>query len=352
MKLTELVREFLEYCEVEKGHSNLTIRNYQHYLSRFEKWAKENGISNPAGITLEKTKKYRLYLNRPLQPNVIHPRSSASDPRESASLKKQTQNYHIIALRAFLKYLAKNDIKTLSAEKIELADVPDREISFLSEEELDRLFQGPDIKKTIGLRDRTILEVLFSTGLRVSELVKLNKEQIDSNRGEFSIIGKGGKARVVFLSDNAKEWLSKYLKARQDKDKAVFVRQERKKSETLNSKSETNSNVQNLKFKTTEVKSNIKPSEEIDKKSGRLTTRTVQRILRKYAKKAGIIKKVTPHVLRHSFATDLLSSGADLRSVQTMLGHSSITTTQIYTHVTNQQLKEVHKAFHGRRKKD
>lgn len=333
--LEKQIKEFLEYCEVEKGHSNLTIRNYQHYLSRFNAWAKENGISSPANIIMEKMKKYRLYLNR-------------LTDKFGKNLSKQTQNYHVIALRAFLKYLARNDIKSLSAEKIELADVPDREISFLSEEELDRLFQGPDVKETMGVRDRTILEVLFSTGLRVSELVKLNKEQIDSNRGEFSIIGKGGKARVVFLSDSAKEWLKKYLNLRDDQDKAVFVRQSRKlKIDSQNPLKEKPAD-----FKTKEIKSAIKTKPAKTKPSGRLTTRTVQRILRKYAKKAGIIKKVTPHVLRHSFATDLLTSGADIRSVQTMLGHSSITTTQIYTHVTNQQLHEVHRAFHGKRHKN
>jgi len=337
--MDKYIEDFLDYCEIERGHSPLTKRNYEHYLSRFANWGKDNGLSKPSDINLEKIKKYRLFLNR-------------LTDKFGKPLKKQTQNYHIIALRAFLKYLAKNDVKTLSAEKIELADVPDREISFLSEEELDRLFAEPNVKKTIGLRDRTILEVLFSTGLRVSELVKLNKDQIDSNRGEFSIIGKGGKARVVFLSDSAKESLKKYLGSRNDEDKAVFVRHGRKKSEIRNPKSETNSNVQNIKFKKTEVRNQMEESPDKKKPSGRLTTRTVQRILRKYAKKAGIIKKVTPHTLRHSFATDLLTSGADLRSVQTMLGHSSITTTQIYTHVTNQQLKEVHSAFHGKRKKN
>lgn len=234
--LEKQIREFLEYCEVEKGHSNLTIRNYNHYLGRFLNWAKDNGISKPGDINLEKIKKYRLFLNR-------------FTDKFGKPLKRQTQNYHIIALRAFLKYLAKNDIKSLSAEKIELADVPDREISFLSEEELERLFAGVETKKIIGLRDRAILEVLFSTGLRVSELVKLNKDKIDFNRGEFSIIGKGGKARVVFLSERAKEWLSKYLKTRQDKDKAVFIRHGRgKKIQISNDKFQTNINDQNPRF--------------------------------------------------------------------------------------------------------
>lgn len=293
MKLEELVREFLEYCEVEKGHSPLTIRNYEHYLGRFLNWAKENGISGPGNITLEKIKKYRLFLNRPLN--------------ESASLKKQTQNYHIIALRAFLKYLAKNDIKSLVAEKIELADVPDREITFLSEEELERLFSGPDTKNILGLRDRTILEVLFSTGLRVSELVKLNKEQIDFNRGEFNVIGKGGKSRLVFLSDRAKEWLKRYSDTRKDtrstssgqEDKAVFVRHGRKKTEDLRLKTEDIVSQDRAKFKKTEVKSIIETKPDQATPSRRLTARTVQRILRKYAKKAGIIKKVTPHTMRH-----------------------------------------------------
>lgn len=303
--MDKYIQDFLDYCEIEKGHSRLTIRNYKHYLRRFWNWAKNNGILSPTDITQEKIKQYRLFLNR-------------FQDRFNKSLSRQTQNYHTIALRAFLKYLAKNDIKTLSAEKIELADTPDREIHFLSDDELERIFNQPNIGKNKGLRDRTILEVLFSTGLRVSELVSLNREQIDINKGEFNVLGKGGKSRLVFLSDRAKEWLKKYLQSRTDSEKPVFAN---------------------------------KTGNKLEEKVSRLTARTIQRVLRQYAKAAGIIKKVTPHILRHSFATDLLSSGADLRSVQTMLGHSSITTTQIYTHVTNQQLKEVHKAFHGIKRK-
>ncbi|MCL5794852.1 MAG: tyrosine-type recombinase/integrase [Patescibacteria group bacterium] len=304
--MKKYIQGFLDYCEIEKGHSDLTISNYQHYLNRFSDWAKKNGINSPLDITQEKIKQYRLYLNRP-NDKFIKP------------LSKQTQNYHVIALRAFLKYLAKNDIKTLSAEKIELADTPDRQISFLSDEELERIFRQPDIKKNNGLRNRAILEVLFSTGLRISELIGLNRDQINIEKGEFNVLGKGGKSRLVFLSQRAKEWLKKYLDSRTDGEKAVFVH---------------------------------RTGDKLEDKTNRLTARSIQRNLHHYATAAGVIKKVTPHTLRHSFATDLLSAGADLRSVQIMLGHSSITTTQIYTHVTNQQLKEVHKAFHGIKRKN
>lgn len=312
--MEKYIREFLEYCEIEKGHSNLTIRNYEHYLNRFLTWAKENQISNPDQITLEKIKKYRLFLNH-------------YNDTKGKNLSRQTQNYHIIALRAFLKYLAKNDVKSLSAEKIELADTPDREITFLTEEELERLLNAVEDKNIIDRRNKALLETLFSTGLRVSELVKLNCDQLNFKTGELNIIGKGGKSRIVFLSDSAKDALQKYLNSRKDGDKAVFVRHG--KIKTLNLKSE-----------------NVNSE---DKKSGRLTARSVERIVKYYSKKAGIVKKITPHTMRHSFATDLLTAGADLRSVQTMLGHSSITTTQIYTHVTNKQLKEIHKKFHGKK---
>lgn len=303
--MKELIKQFLEYLEVEKGKAKLTLRNYAHYLKRFTDWAKSQKITNPEKITLEAVRKYRLWLNR-LTP----------------SLAKTTQNYHIIALRSFLKYLAKRDIKSLAAEKVELAKQEEKEITFLETEELERLFSAPSTEKIIGIRDRAILEVLFSTGLRISELVNLGRDQINLKRGEFSVIGKGGKRRVVFLSPIAHHWLEEYLKRRDDKDSACFIRHGRGK----------------------EVK------EGLGRRAGnlRLSARSIQRAIKKYAKKAGLVKKVSPHVLRHSFGTDLLRSGADLRAVQQLLGHASITTTQIYTHVTDTHLREVHSAFHGR----
>ncbi len=301
-KTQKLLEDFLDYLEVEKNRSQKTRQNYQHYLERFFAWAK---IRNPQEITLDLVRKFRLYLNR-LQDN------------QGASLKKITQNYHIIALRSFLKYLAKRDIKSLSAEKIELGKTPERQIEFLEEEELERLLSTPSLNDLSGLRDKAILELLFSTGLRVSELVSLDRDKINLNKGEFSVKGKGGKVRVVFLSSTAKKALEEYLKKRDDADLALFV-QHRKAGKSLN----------NL----------------------RLTARSIQRIVKKYAKAAGLTKDIHTHTLRHSFATDLLMGGADLRSVQALLGHSSITTTQIYTHITDKQLKEVHQAFHARRRK-
>ena len=301
MKLENSIGEFLRYLEIEKGKSEKTIINYAHYLSRFLEWAPKNNIHKPGDITLERIKNYRLYLNR----------------LNDHNLKKKTQNYHMIALRAFLKYLSKNDVKALAPEKIELIKEEAREINFLDEEELQKLLSIPDAKKFKGLRDRAILETLFSTGMRVSELVKLDKGKINLKTGEFPIIGKGSKSRIVFLSEGATKALEEYLKTRYDKNPALFIGK----------------------------------SQADNEKNARLTARSVQRSIKKYALIAGISKKVTPHVLRHTFGTDLLRSGADLRAVQVLMGHSSITTTQIYTHITDKHLREVHKAFHGRRKK-
>ncbi|EKD56183.1 MAG: Tyrosine recombinase XerD [uncultured bacterium] len=350
----ELIRQFLEYCEVEKGHSNLTIRNYDHYLNRFLEWGSGNKILNPADINLDVIHKYRLYLNR--LPKVISYKLQVTSSDDSPSIKKNTQNYHLIALRSFLKYLVKNDIKSLPPEKIELADQDDRQITFLTPEELTRLFKIPNINTINGLRDRTILELLFSTGLRVSELVALNVNDINLKTKEFTVLGKGGKSRLVFVSDTAKKWLEKYLTMRKDvkldqesKDKIpLFINHslinnqggQISKSQSLNSKQIQNSNIQiSNKSEIINHKSEI---------SNRLTPRSIQRIIAKCAIKAGITKKVTPHSLRHSFATDLLRSGADIRAVQQLLGHSSITTTQIYTHVTDQHLKDVFQKFHDK----
>jgi len=301
MEITKLLKEFLEYLEIEKNRSRKTVENYNHYLGRFFGWAK---VNRPADITDELVRKYRLYLNR-------------LEDEKGRTLKKITQNYHVIALRNFLKYLAKRDIPALQAEKIEVGKNPTQQIDFLEEEELERLFAAADGADLKSLRDKSILELLFSAGLRVSELASLNRDQVNIGKQEFSVRGKGGKVRIVFISDTAKGALRKYLEKRTDIDLALFVREAKLR----------------------------------DNESLRLTPRSVQRIVKYYAAKAGIVKNVHPHTLRHSFATDLLANGADIRSVQAMLGHSSITTTQIYTHVTNQQLKEVHKAFHARRRR-
>lgn len=303
--INKLLTDFLEYLEVERNRSQKTIENYHHYLKRFLLWTK---ISRPEDITLDLVHDYRLHLNR-----------LGEEKSSEMQLKKITQNYHVIAIRSFLKYLAKRDIKTLSAEKIEVGKNPTHEIDFLDGDEVERLLQSAGAKDLKSLRDRAILELLFSAGLRVSELIHINRDQINLARQEFSVKGKGDKIRIVFISNTAKDALEKYLDKRTDTDEAIFIRFSKKKA-TEN---------QNTK---------------------RLTPRSVQRIVKFYAAKAGIVKDVHPHTLRHSFATDLLANGADIRSVQTMLGHSSITTTQIYTHITNEQLKSVHQKFHAKRK--
>jgi site-specific recombinase XerD len=302
-EINQLFEDFLEYLELDLSRSPKTIENYCHYIDRFLEFSK---ISTPLAINLELIKRYRLYLNR------------LTDAKNQP-LKKSTQNYHIIALRNFLKYLAKRDIITLSAEKLEVGKNPQQEMIFLEFEEIIRIIESVTGRNLQSLRDKAILELLFSAGLRVSELASLNIDNLNLKTQEFSIIGKGSKMRVVFISDSAKEALEEYLKKRIDIDPALFIR--------------TN-------------KIGFKKDDDL-----RLTPRSIQRIVKHYSKKAGIIKDVHPHTFRHSFATDLLSNGADIRSVQAMLGHSSITTTQIYTHVTNQQLREIHKKFHRKKNK-
>lgn len=304
-KIEELHKEFLEYLEIERGRSLKTVENYDRYLKRFLKFS---SVKSPAEINDEITRKFRLYLNR-------------------ENLNRKTQNYHLIAIRVFLKYCARRDIKSLAPERIELAKVVEREPDLISETDLERLLSAPLFgiigKPTmVSLRDKAILELLFSTGLRVSELCSLNRNHVENTEtSEFSVLGKGSKVRVVFLSDSAKKALKNYLEKRDDPYESLFVPQ-----------------AKNL------MKLNA------DEVGPRLTPRSVERIVRHYAIKAGIAKKVTPHVFRHLFATDLLQNGADLRSVQALLGHASITATQIYTHVTNKQLKEIHIAFHARRR--
>ena len=301
--LVTLKRQFLEYLEIERGRSVKTVENYDRYLERFFAFAK---VKNVSQLTEEQIREFRLHLNRQAGTKV----GGRVEP-----MKRRTQNYYLIALRAFLKFLRKRGIEALSPERIELAKVPERSLDLISPTELKRLLKAPDTKTLEGKRDKAILELFFSTGLRISELCGLSIDDVDLTREEFSVRGKGDKVRVVFLSDTAKETLREYLKNRKDLDDALFVRYGRKAN---------------------------------DGGEARLQPRAVQRLFKHYAATAGITRKVTPHVLRHSFATDLLSNGADLRSVQALLGHANIGTTQIYTHVTDKHLREVHKKFHGK----
>lgn len=304
--LPALVDEFLEYIEVERNLSPLTIRDYRHYLNNFINWSKANHpISSPKDLTLETVRKYRVYL------------AHFNSPNGNLPLKKVTQNYYVIALRSFLRYLIRKDLPVVAPEKIELPKVESRSLKFLDRDQLDRLLAQPDISKDAGLRDKAIMEMLFSTGLRVSELCKLDRDQVNIERKEFGVIGKGQRARVVFISDRCALWLERYLAKRLDQFKPLFIRYAGNQEPIINGE------------------------------KMRLTPRSVQRILDKYVRKARLPVKATPHVLRHSFATDLLMNGADLRSVQELLGHKNVATTQIYTHVTNAQLRDVHKAFHS-----
>ena len=295
--------DFLEYLEIEQNRSQKTIQNYDHYLTRLIDFA---GDIKVADIDAELIRKWRLWLNR-LGTNT------------SDELGKATQNYHLIALRSFLKFCAKRDIPALTADKIELARTQRKQVTFLNEDELVQIFAQPDLSSIAGLRDRAILELLFSSGLRVSELVGLNKDHINLKRREFMVRGKGQKDRPIFISPVAAEWVEQYLNKREDTAKPLFVRY------SGNKKVDLSGNFH------------------------RLTARSVQRLVARYALLAGITKHVSPHTLRHSFATDLLMNGADLRSVQALLGHSNIATTQIYTHITDKQLREVHKKFHSKR---
>ncbi|OJI07818.1 hypothetical protein BK005_01725 [bacterium CG10_37_50] len=295
MDIEQAKREFLEYLEIEKGRSLKTIENYDRYLCRF---ISQTGVKRIDNLNDETVRNYRLWLNR---------QTSSS----GGNLKKNTQNYYLIALRVFLKYLAKRGLKSLAPDRIELAKTPARDLDLITEVELNRILVAPNGSELKDLRDRAILELLFSTGLRVSELCSLNKDSINLAREEFSIRGKGEKIRLVFISPDAKAILKTYLAKRKDMDEAMFV--------------------------------SLSP---ISKSEGRLSPRSIERLVKYYAVKAGISKKVTPHTIRHSFATDLLQNGADIRSVQMMLGHANVATTQIYTHVTDKHLREIHQKFH------
>jgi len=292
--------DFLEYLQVEKGASPLTLRNYRHYINRLILWMGKEGIrENLKDINQDVIRSYRVFL-------------------ANLGLGRRTQSYHVIALRSFLKWLIKNDYQVMAPDKIDLPKVADRQVKFLSGEEMDRLLNSPSLSTIQGKRDKAMLEVLFSTGLRVSELVSLDRDKVDLDRREFGIIGKGGRARVVFLSTRAADWLIKYLNERKDHFKPIFIRH----------------------------KGHIEPTTPDEKM--RLTVRSVQRAVKKYVRKAKLTVDASVHTIRHSYATDLLNAGADIRSVQEMLGHKNISTTQIYTHVTNKQLRDIHAAFHGK----
>lgn len=307
MTLSEYKLEYLEYIEIEKGRSHLTVRNYDHYISRFISFLKSENVSD---INERNMREYRLYLNR----------LPATDKKNSPTLDKKTQNYHMIALRAFFKYLRKRNVDIYDPEKIELAKTPGRELDLITDKELERLMSAPNQSTIAGLRDMAVLEMLFSTGLRVSELAALDR-YMDMSSREISVRGKGGKVRVVFLSDRAVDAVNRYLDKRVDIDDAMFV-DHSPRSHSRIAKGQ----------------------------STRLTTRSIERVIEKYATLAGISKKCTPHVLRHSFATDLLYNGADLRTVQMMLGHASIATTQVYTNVTNKFLRDQFEKFHNKKK--
>jgi len=302
VKVQKAIIEYLEYLAIEKGRSKNTIANYNHYLTRLVDFAGDIDVND---INPELVRQWRLWLHE-----------LGSD--RSDELSKATQNYHLIALRNFLKYCHKRNLNALSPDQIELAKVKRSQVTFLDKEELHKLFQQPNTNQETGLRDRAILELLFSSGLRVSELVNLDRKHINLERKEFTVRGKGQKDRPVFISDESAEWLIKYLDSRADNLPPLFI------SYSGRHKSSTSGNYK------------------------RLTARSIQRMISRYALLAGITKRVSPHTMRHSFATDLLMNGADLRSVQEMLGHSNIATTQIYTHITNPHLKSIPQRFHDK----
>lgn len=298
--------KFLEYVEIERGRSPKTAESYDRVLRSFFEWGK---VTDTKDITLDLVRKYRVFLNR-------------KQTVRGDELKKTTQNHHVIVLRSFLKYLVREGVSSLVSDRIELAKVPGRHVDFLEPEELKRLFEAAEGKGLTALRNRALLETFFSSGLRVSELVSLNRESVNLETGEFSVRGKGGKVRMVFLSDRARLAIQAYLASRGDIDSALFI---------------------------STMKGFGRKSSDEDL---RITVRTVERIVARLAQKAGIMKAVHPHTLRHSFATDLLRNGADIRSVQALLGHSSITTTQIYTHVTDESLRAIHEKFHGKKREN
>jgi site-specific recombinase XerD len=301
MYVSELAADYIEHLEVEGGRSAKTAENYHLYLDRFVEFAGDIEVGK---ITTEQIRKYRLWLNRYKNYN-------------EDELAIITQSYHLIALRGFLGYLSKRDIASLSPEKIVLPKVSRKQVTFLHYDEVERLLSQIPLETEAGLRDRAIIDLLFSSGLRVSELVNLNRDHINTKRREFMVRGKGQKDRPVFIGEAAAGRVTDYLDSRQDSLIPLFISYSR----------------------------NVVPSTNGDYR--RLTSRSIQRLLSHYAKLAGITKHVSPHTLRHSYATDLLMNGADIRSVQSMLGHSNISTTQVYTHVTDEHLREVYEKFHS-----
>ncbi len=301
-----LKTDFLEYLEIERGRSQKTIENYDHYLTRLIDFAGDITVKE---LNPELVRKWRLWLNRLGTSN-------------SDELQKNTQNYHLIALRGFLKFCAKRGIEAMPADQIELASAKRKQVTFLNEDELERLMAVPKLDTKSGLRDRAILELLYSGGLRVSELVSLNQGDINLKRREFMVRGKGQKDRPIFVSESAAWWLQKYLESRDDNIRALFIQ--------------------------------FSGRAKIDQSGNhrRLTPRSIQRMIAKNALLAGITKHVSPHTMRHSFATNIIMNGGDLRSVQAMLGHSNISTTQIYTHVTDPHLKAIHEKFHSSSKNE
>ncbi|GIK83519.1 MAG: tyrosine recombinase XerD [Patescibacteria group bacterium] len=296
---------FIEHLEVERNVSRLTIRNYSHYIRRFNEWFLNEGYKDLKELDQDIVRSYRVYLSRYVD-------------EVGRTLSKRTQSYYIIALRSLLKFMVKNDAPVLHPEKIDLPKAESQHMEFLNIERIERLLNQPSLSAKGGLRDKAILEVLFSTGLRVSELVGLNRDQIDLQKREFGVIGKGRRPRVVFLSERAAYWLDKYMASRTDNWDPVFIRYSGQKPELL-----------------------------ADGEEMRLTTRSVQRLVDTYCRKAKLPIKISPHGIRHSFATDLLSNGASLRDVQEMLGHKNIATTQIYTHVTRPELRKSHEKHHS-----
>ena len=307
--LREYLLPFLDYCEIEKGLSNNTQRNYQQYLSLFVKWLKKENLSElkPHELTANHIWDYRLFLARGHTTN------------RGEYLSKKSQNYYLIALRSLLAFLAERDIETLPSSKIKLAKQKNEEtISFLDVLDIAKMVEIPDVQTPKGLRDRTIMELFFSSGMRISELTALNQDQMSMMQDnatdrtyELSIIGKGKHIRTIFISPRASLWIRKYLTSRHDAEKPLFI--------NLTKNGETN----------------------------RLSPRAIQMMISRCAVLAGVSKRVTPHTLRHTYATDLLDHGADLRSVQELLGHKNVATTQIYTHVTNKRLRDIHEKFHG-----
>ncbi len=339
LRLQDLITDFVEYCEIEKGLSPNTAEKYDYRLSRFLAWAKDYLDGDPKraklalkDLTEELVRKFRIYLNR-------------------QGLASSTQYHYAVTLRAFLKYLVKRDLSAVEPERVELGKYDRAQsIKFLDPEQLEALLDGPDTSTVIGLRDRAMLEVLFSTGLRVSELVNLDVDDINLGQQEFNVVGKGGQRRVVFLSSSAKEWLEKYLEHRQEAWEPLFISYSGPRR-SKGSRSDENFRDGSEAMDRSAVTKTSKMDEVVDDPRGnlrRITARSVLRMIKKYVRKAGLSVDATPHTLRHSFATDLLRGGADLRVVQESLGHKNISTTQIYTHITNIQLKKAHRKFHGR----